>query len=171
MLSLVWKEKITCQNCGTQTTKTYIVRYKKRCSVELLYCTHWPNFPTKSLNDLIYQIAKKHSAPEHDVTLKCKLFYQEFPGFFALRQHRNTQQGMHSWSGTRYVDVEHIKGDVEDHRLREELRSCLHFLVGSEHERTRNKVFNQAIGNLNAKLVDEKLDYFLTTWSAQRRWM
>ena len=29
-------------------------------------------------------------------------------------------------SGTRDVDVEHIVGDVEDHRLREELRSCQH---------------------------------------------
>ena len=64
-------------------------------------------------------------------------------------------------SGTRDVDVvvEHIVGDVEDHRLREELRSCLHFLVDSEHERARHKVLNNAIENLNAEIVDKKLDF------------
>ena len=53
-----------------------------------------------------------------------------------------------------------IVGDVEDHRLREELRSCQHFLVDSELERTRHKVFNYAIENLNAETVDKKLDLF-----------
>ena len=71
-----------------------------------------------------YQTAKKHSAPKPDVTFKCKLCFQEFPGFYASRQHRNTQHGMQVGSGTRDVDVEHIVGDVEDHRLRQELRSC-----------------------------------------------
>ena len=42
------------------------------------------------------------------------------------------------------MDVEHIVGDVEDQGLREELRSCQHFLVGSEFERARHKVFNYA---------------------------
>ena len=55
-----------------------------------------------------------------EVTFKCRLCYQEFPGFYALRQHRNTQHGMEIGSGTRDVDVEHIVGDVEDHKLREE---------------------------------------------------
>ena len=58
------------------------------------------------------------------------------------------------------MDVEHIVEDVEDHRLREELRSCQHFLVTSELERARHKVFNYAIQNLNAKVVDEKLVNF-----------
>ena len=69
----------------------------------------------------------KHSAPKPDVTFKSKLCYQEFPGFYALPQHRNTQHGMQMGSGTRDVDVERIVGDVEDHRLREELRSFQHF--------------------------------------------
>ena len=58
------------------------------------------------------------------------------------------------------VDVEHKVGGVEDHRLREELRSCQHFLVDSELERVRQKAFKYAIENLNAKTVDEKLDLF-----------
>ena len=123
-------------------------------------CTHCPIFFTKSQGDLIYHIAKKHSAPKFDATLKCKLCYQEFPGFYALRQHRNTEHRMQIGSGTRNVDVENIVGDVEDHRLREELCSCQNFLVDSEFERARHKVFNYAKENLNAKTVDEILDRF-----------
>ena len=64
-------------------------------------------------------------------------------------------------STTRDVDVEHIVGDVEDHSLREELRSCLYFLVDWELERARHKVFNYAVETLNELVVNEKLDYFL----------
>ena len=91
MLSLNRNEKVTSENCGTQTTRNNIVRHKKSCSAVTLFCTHCPNFSTKSQNDLNYHIAKNHSAPKLDVTFKCKLCFQEFPGFYALRQHRNTQ--------------------------------------------------------------------------------
>ena len=63
-------------------------------------------------------------------------------------------------SGTRVVDVKHIVGDVEDHRLREYLRSCQHFLVDSELERVRHKVFNYAVEALSETVVNEKLDHF-----------
>ena len=63
-------------------------------------------------------------------------------------------------SGTRDVDVEHIVGDVDDHKLREELRFCQHFLVDSELERARHKVFNYAVETLNETIVNEKLDHF-----------
>ena len=82
------------------------------------YCTQCPNFSTKSQIDLNYHIANKHSAPKPDVTFKFKLSYQEFPIFYALRQQRKTQHGMQIGSRTRDVDVEHIVGDVDDHRLR-----------------------------------------------------
>ena len=58
------------------------------------------------------------------------------------------------------VILEHIIGDVEDHSLREELRSCQHFLVGSELERARHKVFNYAVETLNETIVKEKLGQF-----------
>ena len=51
------------------------------------------------------------------------------------------------------MDVEHIVRDVEDHRLRQELRSFQHFLVDSELERARHKVFNYAVETLNEKIV------------------
>ena len=42
---------------------------------------------------MICHITKKHGAPEPDYIFKCKLCYQEFPGFNALRKHKNTQHG------------------------------------------------------------------------------
>ena len=100
----------------------------------------------------------KHSAPKPDVTYK--LCYQEFPGFYALRQHRNTQHELQIGSRTKDVDVEFIMGVVEDHRLGEELRFCQHFLVDSEAERARHKVFNYAVEILSETIVKEKLDQF-----------
>ena len=94
MSSLNRYEKVICENCGTQTTKLNLARHKKRCSAGTLYCTLCPNLSTKSQNDMFYHIAKKHSAPKLDVNFKCKLCYQEFPGFYALRQQRNTQHEM-----------------------------------------------------------------------------
>ena len=159
MPSLNRYDKVTCENCGTQTTKPNLARQKKCCSAGTLYCTQCPSFSTKSQNDLNYHIAKKHSSPKPDVTFKCKLCYQEFPGFYAFSQHRNTQQGMQIGSRTRDVDVEHIVGDVEDHRLREELRSFQHFLVDSELARARHRVINYAVGNVSETIVNEKLGH------------
>ena len=160
MLSLNRYEKVTCENCGTQTTKLNLARDKKSCSPGTLCCTQGPNFSTKSQNDLNYHIAKKHSAPKPVVTFKCKLCFKEFPGFYAWRQYRNTQHGMQIGTRTRDVDVEHIVGDVEHHRLREKLRSCQHFLKDSELERTRHKVFNYAAETSNETIVNEKLGQF-----------
>ena len=159
MPSLIRNEKFTCDNCGTHTTKLNLARHKKRCSVATLYSTQCPNLSTKSQDDLKYHFAKKHSAPKHDVTFNCKLFYQEFPGFCALPQQRNTQQGMQIGSKTRDMDVEHLMGDNGHHSLREDLRSCQHFLVDSELERPRHKVFNYAVETLNERIVNEKLDH------------
>ena len=160
MPSLYRYEKVTSENCGTQTTKFNLARHKTSCSAGTLYCTQCPNSSTKSQKDLIYHIAKKHSAPKLGVTFVCKLCFQEFPGICALRQHKNTRHGKHIVSRTRNVDVEHIVGDVKDHRLREKLRSCQHFLVDSELERARHKVFIYAVGTLKETTVNEKLDHF-----------
>ena len=153
-------EKVTCENCGTQITNLNLARHTKSCSGGTLYCTQCPNFSTKSQNDLDYHIVKKHSAPKPEVTFKCKLCYHEFPGFYALRQNRNTQHTMQIGLGTKNVDEEHIVGDVEDHRLTEELRSCQHLWVDSELERARHKVFNYAVKTLNETILNEKLDHF-----------
>ena len=38
-------EEVTCDNCGTQTTKLNLARHKKGCSAGIICCTHCPIFP------------------------------------------------------------------------------------------------------------------------------
>ena len=159
MPSLNRYEKITCENCGTQTTKLNLARHKKRCSAGTLHCSQCPNFSTKLQNDLNYHIAKKHSVPKPDITFKCKLCYVEFPGFYALRQHRNTQHGSQMGFGANNFIVEDIVGDVGDQSLREESESCKHFLTDTELENGRHRVFNFAMSSFDMSLLNDKLDY------------
>ena len=62
MPSLHRNEKVTCENCGTQTTTLNLARNKESCSAGTLYCTRCPYFSAKSQDDLIYHDAKKHNA-------------------------------------------------------------------------------------------------------------
>ena len=122
MPSLNRNEKVTCENCGVQITKLNLARHKKSCSAGTMYCSKCPNFSTKSRDDLNYHIAKQHSAAGPSKTYKCILCHAEFPGFYALRQHKNTQDGTQIGFGASNIDVEEILGDVDDQSLREELQ-------------------------------------------------
>ena len=148
--------KVTCENCGVQITKYNLARHKKSCSAGTLYCSKCLIFFTKSRDDLNYHIAKQHSAAGPSKTYKCKLCYAEFPGFYALRQHKNTQHGTQIGFGARNIDVEDIVGDVDDQSLREELQSFRHFLGDSEIQKGRHIVFNFAVNNLTAQVIEEK---------------
>ena len=161
MPALIRKEKVTCENCGTETTRNNIVRHKKRCSIGTLYCTQCPNFSTLSQDVLNYHFAKQHSVAGLSKTYKCKLCHAEFAGFYALRQHKNTQHGTQIGFGANNIDVEDIVGDVDDQSLREELQSCRHFLVDSEKQKGRHSVFNFVVNNLTTQVIEEKLDRVL----------
>ena len=149
MPSLNRNEKVTCENCGVQVTKYHLARHKKSCSAGTLYCPKCPNFSTTAKDDLIYHVVKKHSAPKHSITYKCKLCHPEFTGFYALRQHKNIQHGTQIGFGASNIDVEDIVGDVDDQSLREELESCKHFLTDTEMENGRHRVFNFAMSSFD----------------------
>ena len=159
MPSLIRKEKITCEICGTHVTRNNIVRDKKRCSAGTFYCTQCPSFLTLSQDDLNYHVAKKHSVPRPSITYKCKLCHAEFTGYYALRQHKNTQHGKQIGFGANNIDVEDIVGGVDDQSLREELESCKHFLTDTEMENGRHRVFNFAKSSFHMSLLNDKLDY------------
>ena len=157
MPSLNRYEKVKCENCGTQTTKPNLARHKS-CSAGTLHCSQCPNFFTKSQNDLNYHIAKKRSAPKPKIAFKCKFCYQEFPGYYALRQHKNTKHGTQMGLGASNIHVEDIVGDIDDQSLRE-LESCKHFLTDTEMENGRHRVFNFAMSSFDIPLLNDKLDY------------
>ena len=110
--------KVTCENCGTSVTKYHPSRHKLRCSRGALFCTQGPNFSTKSRVDLNYHIAKQHNAAGPSKAYMCNLCHEEFPGFYALRQHKNTQHGKQIGFGASNIDVKDIVGDVDDQSLR-----------------------------------------------------
>ena len=159
MLSLIRKEKIACEICGTHVTRNIIVRHKKRCSAGTLYCTQCSNFSTLSQDDINIRIAKKHSVPRPSITYKCKLCHAEFTGFYALRQHKNNQHGTQIGFGASNINVVDIVGDVDDQSLREELESCKHFFTDTEMDNGRHSVFDFAMSSLDMSLFNEKLNY------------
>ena len=55
--------------------------------------------------------------------------------------------------------MEDIVGDVDDHSLRGELKSCEHFLADTEMENGRHRVFNFAMSSFDMSLLNDKLDY------------
>ena len=87
---------------------------------------------TKSRNDLNYHIAKKHSTPRVKNTHKCKLCFEEFSGFHALRQHKTSEHALQLNSAE--FDVSNLFED-DDADLKKELQACQHFLVDSELEK------------------------------------
>ena len=154
-------EKVTCENCGVQITKFNLSRHKKRCSAGTLYCSQSPNFSTLCQDDLNYHIAKQHSAAAPSITYKFKLCHAEFSGFYASRQHKNSQHGTQIGFAASIFGVEDIVGDVDDQSLREELQSYRHFLFDSEIQKKRHSVFNFAVTNLTAQVSEEKWDRVL----------
>ena len=113
------KRKISCEHSGTQVTRANLSRHRRRCSSGTLYCTQRPNFTTLSQDDLKHRVAKKHSVPRPSIAYKCKLCHAEFPGFYALRQHKSTQHGPQIGFGASKIDVEDIVEEVDDQSMRE----------------------------------------------------
>ena len=70
-------------------------------------------------------LSKKHSNLEFDVTFKCKLCYEQFPSFYALRQYVKAQHDFPTKSAI--VDFDHIINEVEYTSFEEDLRSFQHF--------------------------------------------
>ena len=147
--------KVTCGNCGTLVTKKHLSRHKLSCSGGTLYCQKCPNFFTKSRDDLNYHIAKKHATPRVKTTHKCNICFKEFSGFYALRQHKTSEHGIQMKSPE--FDVNNLVED-DDADLKEELQACQHFLVDSELEKGRHRVFNFAMSTFDNSLIKKKLD-------------
>ena len=152
-------EKVTCDNCGTQTTKLKLARHKKSCSGGTLHCSQCLNFFEISQICLNYHIARKHSVPRPLKTYSCKLYQADFPSFFAVRQHKNTQHGPQMGFGASNIDAEVIVGDVDDQSLIEEMESCKHFLTDTKRENGRRRVFNFAMSSFDMSFFNDKLDY------------
>ena len=126
---------------------------------QFIVCTQCPNFSTTSQVDLSYHIAKKHSASQPKVTHDCQECDESFPSFYSLRQHKNQHKDLRK-KEEQELTLQSLKIDsLNNKNLQDEIQSCKHFLVDSEIEKARLKVFNYAIETLSTKIVGEQLDH------------
>ena len=82
-------------------------------------------------------------------------FFKQFSGFYALRQHKTSEHGIQMKSAE--FDVNNLLKD-DDADLKEELQACQHFLLDSEVEKGRHRVFNFAMSTFDNSLNNKKLD-------------
>ena len=139
--------------------ETILHDIKRDAQPQPCFAPSGPNFPTLSQDVLNDHIAKKHSVPRPSITCNCKLCHADFPGFYALPQHKNTQNVTQIGFGASNIDVEDIVGDVDDQNLREEMESCKYILSDTEMENGRRRFFNFAMSSFDIPLLNDKLDY------------
>ena len=72
MPGLKRNEKITGENCGTQTTRRTIVRHQTRSLAGSFTCLSCTNFSTESRTEMSYYLTKKHSTATATIFHKCK---------------------------------------------------------------------------------------------------
>ena len=86
-----------------------------------------------------------------------KICFKEFSGFYALRQLKTNEHGLQMKSGE--FDVSNLLED-DNADLKEEIQACEHFLVDSELEKGRHRVFNFAMSTFDSTLINKKrIDY------------
>ena len=117
-----------------------------------------PGFPKSKIPQNCH-IAKNHSAPNPTLSSNVN-FVAKSIRYFTLYVSIKTANWAFFIKSTN-VDLYDSINEFDDTNLKEKLISCQHFLVDSEFERARHKVFNYAIENFNATIVVEKLDLFV----------
>ena len=147
--------EVTCGDCGTSLTMKHLSRHKSSCSGGTLYCPKCSNFFNKSRDDINYHFANKHATPRLKSIHKCKVCFKEFSGFYALRQHKTSERRLQMKPAD--FDVSSLLED-DDADLKEELQACQLFLVDSELEKGRHRVFNFTMSTSDNSLINKKLD-------------
>ena len=106
-------------------------------------------------------MAKKHAQPSWKQSTVCPFFEQEFPSYYSLQQHQRKKHGAKQRKPSDTVanlnKIEEEEGE-DGEKLKEELSACQHFLVDTEIEKGRHKVFNFQISKLDTKIINEKLE-------------
>ena len=103
-------------------------------------------------------IAKKHRAAGPKNKHTCKQCSIEFPILYSLRHHKQRYHTAETTSSGEKAEMQSLADAGDDKSLEEELQSFRHFLVDSEVQKRRHSVFNFAVNNLTAQVIEEQLD-------------
>ena len=150
------KSKLWC--CGTQTTRLDLARHKKRCSAGWLTCFSFTKFQAESRAEVNFPNAKKHSKATARVAHECKKCDKAFQSVYLMQEHKQMEHGEQRSSGTQNGDVTQLMGGVDLNCLNEELETCIHFLMDSEIENGKHRVYRFVVDTLDPKDLLEKLD-------------
>ena len=144
MLALNRNEKVNCGDWGNMYTRQNTARHRKKYSKGVISCPDCKYF-TYNQQEMSYHMAKKHAQPNSKQSTACPSCEQEFPScYYSLRQHRRKEHGAKQRKPSDTVaDLNKIvEEEGEDgEKLKEELSACQHFLVDTEMENGRHKVF------------------------------
>ena len=154
-------EKVKCGDCGNMYIRQNAARHRKRCEKQKEHKCPNCHFYTKNKDEMNYHVAKKHAPPSSKQSTVCSSCEQEFPSYYSLQQHRRKEHGVKQRKPSDTVaDLNKIVEDEgeDGEKLKEELGACQHFLVDTEMENGRHKVFNFQMSKLDTKIINEKLE-------------
>ena len=84
---------------------------------------------------------------------------KDIHSFTILQEHTGKEQEDQRQSGIQIIDGTQIMGPIDDNSLKEELETCKHFLVESNMQIGRHRVFDFAMDTLDQKILLEKLEF------------
>ena len=154
MPALNRNEKVKCGDCGSMYIRQKTARHRKNCSKGVISCPDCKYF-TYNQQEMSY------AQPNLKQSTVCPSCEQEFPNYYSLQQHRRKEHGAKQRKPSDTVaDLNKIvEEEGEDgEKLKEELSACQHFLVDTEMENGRHKVFNYHMSKLDTKIINEKLE-------------
>ena len=160
MPSLNRNKKVQCGDCGNLYVRAHAARHRKNCVRGVISCSECMYF-TYNQQEMNYHVAKKHAPSTSKQSKVCSSFEQEFPSYYSLHEHRRKEHGAKQRKPSDTVaDLNKIvEEEGEDgEKLKEELSACQHFLVDTEMENGRHKVFNFQMSKLDTKIINEKLE-------------
>ena len=160
MPSLKKNKKLKCEDCDKEYWRSDAARHRKSCVRGIVSCLEC-NYCTYNQQEWNYHAAKKHAPSIFKQSTVCSSCEQEFPSYYLLQQHRRKERGAkHRKPSDTVADLNKIveeKGD-DGEKLKEELSACQHFLVGTEMENGRHKVFNFQMSTIDTKIINEKFE-------------
>ena len=162
MPSLNRNENVTCATRVTKTTKPLLAHVKKSLSARTSTCPTCTNFSTKSRAKNNRYNVNKHSKAFTSIVHICKIREKIFNSFYLLRKRKRNEHGAQRGSSAQTVYDTQLIGDVDYDSLKEELETCIHFLVDIELENGIGRVCNFVMDILRLTKLLENLNVFLT---------
>ena len=110
---------------------------------------------------MYYHVAKKHTPSTSEQSTVCSSCEKEVPSYYSVQQYLRKEHGAKQRKPSDLVaDFNKIVEEEGDggEKLKEELSACQDFLVDTEMENGKHKVFNFQMSNLDTKNINQKLE-------------